>query len=171
MKQQLTLSGLILLAVTHCTALTSANDKEELSETELSTLALAVVGSWPEVRGSFRDTNNNTMFVSPVGTTWVAQVNNVQYSFSATQTIRSYTNASRRYFYECTAQTGFGCTVGTFSAVQWTFSGSTLAVCEYHSNQSSLAAAQSGDTSAVNPSNLTSGCEGFAWNTYTRVSF
>lgn len=164
--------ALILALFTQCSAIGSGQNSDELNNTELSSLALlTVASSLPELRGTWRDSNNNTFTVVQGTTTWLALVNNIQFSFSATQTIRSYNNSVRRYFYECTAQTGFGCTVGTFGAVQWTISGSTLSVCEYHSNQASLTAAQAGDTSAVNPSNLTSGCEGFAWSNYTRISF
>lgn len=164
--------ALMLALFAQCSALGSGQNSDELNNTELSSLALlAVASSLPELRGTWRDSNNNTFTVVQGSTAWVALVNNIQFSFSATQTMRSYNNSVRRYFYECTAQTGFGCTVGTFSAVQWTISGSTLSLCEYHSNQTSLTAAQSGDTSAVNASNLSTGCEGFSWNSYTRISF
>jgi hypothetical protein len=159
-------------AFVRCSAVTGSQEENELNDVELASLALGVVAlseaALPELRGSWKDANNNTFTVSLNNGTWIAYGNNVQYSFSATHTIRSYNNSVRRYFFECTAQTGFGCTVGTFGAVQWTISGNTLSMCEYHSNQSSLAAAESGDTSAVNPSNLSTGCEGFAWNNYTR---
>lgn len=164
--------ALALAGIVKCNAVAGTQNENKLTDQEIAALALGAVviseASLPELRGSWKDANNNTFTVALSGGLWAGQVTNVQYSFSATQTFRAYNNSTRRYFYECTAQSGFGCTVGTFSAVQWTISGNTLSVCEYHSNQASLSAAQAGDTSAVNPSNLSTGCEGFSWNSYTR---
>lgn len=164
--------ALAIGAFVRCNAVTGTQEDNQPSDMQLASLALAAVAvseaALPELRGSWKDSNNNTFTVSLNNGVWVAYGNNVQYSFSATHSIRSYNNSVRRYFFECTAQTGFGCTVGTFGAVQWTISGNTLSMCEYHSNQTSISAAEAGDTSAVNPSNLSTGCEGFAWNNYTR---
>lgn len=164
--------ALTLAAIVKCSAVSGTQEENKLSDREVAVLALGAMviteSSLPELRGSWKDSNNNTFNVALSNGLWVGQANNVQYSFSATETFRAYNNSTRRYFYECTAQTGFGCTVGTFSAVQWTISGNVLSLCEYHSNQTSLSAAQAGDTSAVNPSNLSTGCEGFSWNSYTK---
>lgn len=163
---------LALAAIVKCNAVAGTQNENKFSDQEIAVLALGAVAisesALPELRGTWKDGNNNTFTVALSNGTWVGQANNVQFSFSATETFRAYNNSTRRYFYECTAQTGFGCTVGTFSAVQWTISGNVLSLCEYHSNQSSLSAAQAGDTSAVNPANLSSGCEGFSWNSYNR---
>jgi hypothetical protein len=102
-------------AFVRCSAVTGSQEENELNDVELASLALGVVAlseaALPELRGSWKDANNNTFTVSLNNGTWIAYGNNVQYSFSATHTIRSYNNSVRRYFFECTAQTGFGCTV------------------------------------------------------------
>lgn len=174
---RLSLTIVLALLAAGCNGLLQT--EQDNNETQLTLAALAIAGASntsndPEIAGVWKEDAsgfcNTTFTVSKNGSgIWTAYSDAITgCSFSATHTLRDYSNSLRRYYYECTAQTGGGCTVGQFGAVAWIVQGTVMYYCEYSSSQTTLAAAQAASASSANTSNTASGCGGFSWSKYNR---
>ncbi len=156
-----------------CSAVSNAGTSKNDSDTMMNniawlTLGAAVVNSWPDIRGNWKDNTYSTnLSVGMSSNVWYANGTGTGYSFS--YAMRAYDNSLNRLYYECVAQTGSGCTVGKFGAVAWTEpANNSFYWCEYAFNLTSVSAAQSASASSAVTTNLSSGCNGFAWNKYDK---
>ncbi|MCE9600265.1 MAG: hypothetical protein K8S54_20065 [Spirochaetia bacterium] len=166
----------LCMLVTGCDLVVPNSNDADQKQQNLILAAAAIAASntfnGPEIAGNWNTGGAcaATFTVSVVSNLWNAFSDaEASCSFTARHLIRDYDNSLRRYYYECTAQTGFGCTVGQFGAVAWIYQGSSFYYCEYSFNQTTLAAAKAASASTANTSNTASGCAGFSWTKYNRL--
>ncbi|MBX7056680.1 MAG: hypothetical protein K1X75_01350 [Leptospirales bacterium] len=170
MKRKIQIAGAmaLILNMSYCPLGAGSEDDSDEQGQNAALLLAGLILTTPEIAGRWHDNGFNTdLTVSPVNSIWTAAGTGTGYSF--TYALREFDNSLNRFYYECTAQTGGGCTVGQFGAVAWTQpDGSSFYWCEYSFSQSSLAAAKAASASSANASNLSSGCAGFSWTRYDR---